>query len=199
MNKNTQLANFILTGIKAMNNITENIDLNKTTLQYIQKQLPISLNDSFIKVKFSPDQSQIEETFFTFLKENDNLIQHLKIFNLVPNQEQYLKDHISYYFKNINRKYNEDKMFYFYFQLVIMEKFLDNVGRDLPGKDLKLRLEETLKNDCLIEKKKISQCLHNNLEEIDVVVMSDFDEKIKRRCEAPKREYEQCIFKKITQ
>jgi len=74
MNKNTQLANFILTGIKAMNNITENIDLNKTTLQYIQKQLPISLNDSFIKVKFSPDQSQIEETFFTFLKENDNLI-----------------------------------------------------------------------------------------------------------------------------
>ena len=66
-------------------------------------------------------------------------------------EEETLRNHISKYFKDIHNKYNKDKMFFFYFQLVLMDIFLQTVGKTMNRQDLKIRLMEVLKNECLIE------------------------------------------------
>ena len=197
MNKNEILTNFIIKGLKGINEITENIDLQKTSKQFIQNQLPQSLNESFIKIKYTNNQDNIDETFFSFLKDNDQFFQHLKIFSIHPTKEQTLQQHLSEYFNNIHTKYNEDKMFYFYFQLILMENFLGMMGMNMEKGNLKVELMDVLKNHCFMEKKEMSKCLGDHMEEIDVIAMSDFENKINNKCQVPKKNLEQCIIRKL--
>lgn len=197
MNKNEILTNFIIKGLKGINEITENIDLQKTSKQFIQNQLPQSLNESFLKIKYTNNQDNIDETFFSFLKDNDQFFQHLKIFSIHPTKEQTLQQHLSEYFNNIHTKYNEDKMFYFYFQLILMENFLSMMGMNMEKGNLKVELMDVLKNHCFMEKKEMSKCLGDHMEEIDVIAMSDFENKINNKCQVPKKNLEQCIVRKL--
>jgi len=197
MNKNEILTNFIIKGLKGINEITENIDLQKTSKQFIQNQLPQSLNESFLKIKYTNNQDNIDETFFSFLKDNDQFFQHLKIFSIHPTKEQTLQQHLSEYFNNIHTKYNEDKMFYFYFQLILMENFLGMMGMNMEKGNLKVELMDVLKNHCFMEKKEMSKCLGDHMEEIDVIAMSDFENKINNKCQVPKKNLEQCIIRKL--
>jgi len=197
MNKNEILTNFIIKGLKGINEITENIDLQKTSKQFIQNQLPQSLNESFLKIKYINNQDNIDETFFSFLKDNDQFFQHLKIFSIHPTKEQTLQQHLSEYFNNIHTKYNEDKMFYFYFQLILMENFLGMMGMNMEKGNLKVELMDVLKNHCFMEKKEMSKCLGDHMEEIDVIAMSDFENKINNKCQVPKKNLEQCIIRKL--
>lgn len=197
MNKNEILTNFIIKGLKGINEITENIDLQKTSKQFIQNQLPQSLNESFLKIKYTNNQDNIDETFFSFLKDNDQFFQHLKIFSIHPTKEQTLQQHLSEYFNNIHTKYNEDKMFYFYFQLILMENFLGMMGINMEKGNLKVELMDVLKNHCFMEKKEMSKCLGDHMEEIDVIAMSDFENKINNKCQVPKKNLEQCIVRKL--
>lgn len=197
MNKNEILTNFIIKGLKGINEITENIDLQKTSKQFIQNQLPQSLNESFLKIKYTNNQDNIDETFFSFLKDNDQFFQHLKIFSIHPTKEQTLQQHLSEYFNNIHTKYNEDKMFYFYFQLILMENFLGMMGMNMEKGNLKVELMDVLKNHCFMEKKEMSKCLGDHMEEIDVIAMSDFENKINNKCQVPKKNLEQCIVRKL--
>ena len=197
MNKNEILTNFIIKGLKGINEITENIDLQKTSKQFIQNQLPQSLNESFLKIKYTNNQDNIDETFFSFLKDNDQFFQHVKIFSIHPTKEQTLQQHLSEYFNNIHTKYNEDKMFYFYFQLILMENFLGMMGMNMEKGNLKVELMDVLKNHCFMEKKEMSKCLGDHMEEIDVIAMSDFENKINNKCQVPKKNLEQCIIRKL--
>jgi hypothetical protein len=110
-------------------------------------------------------------------------------------KKQSLKEHLDEYFKNMHSKYNEDKLFYFYFQLVLMELFLNQHKVELPRKDLKDQLEELLKNKCLLEKKELKNCIGKNSDKIDVITMSKLGEQIDTQCKPQREEFEQCVWK----
>ena len=185
-----KLALFLIKGLKGINEITENIDFQKTTPEYINNQLKKNINQSFSQIKNSDN---VEEDFFQFLKKNQKPLYNLKIFILYPQKEQRLNEHIDEYFKNVQTKHKEDKMFYFYFQLVLMEKFLKQFNKELPRNDLKLGLKEILSNQCKLEKIKMSKCL-GTLENDSVEVMSEFGSKIDRKCKIERENLEGCIL-----
>ncbi len=189
-----KLASFILNGLKGINEITENIDFVKTDQQFIENQLTTEICSSFSNIKNNRD---IEENFFNFLKNNEKKFQGIKIVILVPPEEENLKKHIDKYFENVHKKYNEDKMFYFYFQLILMEKFLKQFNKNLPRNDLKQTLRNILKNDCLRQKIVLSKCL-GKMESNSVEVMSEFGNKIDQGCKMEREDLEKCVFRSFT-
>lgn len=194
MNKKDILVNFLVRGLKGINEITENIDFQKTSKQFIQSQLPNDINNSFLKIQFSNNNNHIDETFFDFLKDNDQFFSNLKLYNL-DGEKETLQQLIGKHFQNIHSKYNEDKLFFFYFQLILMDIFLSDKNIQMPRQDLKEQLMDTLKNHCFIEKRDFSKCLGEHMDDIDVVAMSDFNDKIKKHCELPKSNLEKCVIK----
>ena len=194
MNKKRLLVDFLISGLKGINEITENIDFAKTSHQFLYNQLPEEINNSFIKITFNQNGEHIDETFFGFLKDNEQFFQNMKLINLDGKSET-LGQHITHYFQNVHTKYNEDKMFYFYFELIMMELFLAQKDIGLPRQELKHQLGEVIKNYCFTEKRDFSKCLGEHLEEIDVVAISDFNENIKKKCELPKQNLEKCVVR----
>lgn len=193
-----KLANFLYDGLYHIHEITENIDLKKTTPKFLKAQLPKKIADSYIKIQYSKtDPETIDETFFSFLKANDKFFSKMKIINLNGKKEP-LKTHLDEYFKTMHSKYNQDKLFYFYFQLVLMELFLTQHKVELPRKDLKDQLEAILKNECIIEKKELKTCIGENYDKIDVITMSKLGEQIDSQCKLQKDKLEQCVWNNFT-
>lgn len=182
-----ELPQFIINGLKSIHNITNNIDFKKTTEDYVRSQLKIKMNN---KIK-------TDENFFSFLQKNDKHLKKLNIFCIVPSKEQSLKDHISHHFRNINTKYNGDKLFYFYFQIVMVEQYINSNGNDLKRQDLKIRLENLLKNECLREQLEHKQCLSNNHHKIDVIVMSELRENVCDICNTETSNLNKCIHQNL--
>ena len=73
MNKKRLLVDFLISGLKGINEITENIDFAKTSHQFLYNQLPEEINNSFIKISFNQNGEHIDETFFGFLKDKVQL------------------------------------------------------------------------------------------------------------------------------
>jgi hypothetical protein len=189
-----KLAKFLHDGLYHIHDITENIDLKKTNPAFIKAQLPKKIANSYIKIQYSkkvPDT--IDETFFSFLKANDKFFSDMNIITLSGKKES-LKNHLDEYFKTMHSKYNEDKLFYFYFQLVLMELYLNQHKVQLPRKDLKDQLEAILKNECLLEKKALKKCIWEKSDKIDVITMSKLGEQIDVQCKPQKEELEQCVW-----
>lgn len=186
----SKLATFILNGLKAVNEITDNIDFKKTTKEHIEHQLPNNIDDKILEIKNSEN---VEEDFFNFLKKNEKSLYSVEVYVIVPSGKQTLKDHIDYYFRNVQKKYKEDKMFYFYFQLVLMEKFLNQMNKKIPRSDLKNSLRDILKNQCLREKKVMSKCL-GSMNDDSVEVISEFGNKVNNACKLEREKLEGCIL-----
>ena len=189
-----KLAKFLHDGLHHIHEITENIDLKETTPAFIKAQLPKKIADSYIKIQYSkkvPDT--IDETFFSFIKANDKFFSEMNIITLSGKKES-LKNHLDEYFKTMHSKYNEDKLFYFYFQLVLMELYLNQHKVQLPRKDLKDQLEAILKNECLREKIALKTCIGEKSDKIDVITMSKLGEQIDVQCKPQKEELEQCVW-----
>ena len=178
-----ELPQFIINGLKSIHEITSNIDFKKTTDDYIRSQLKIKMNKEI----------KTDENFFNFLQKNDKHLKNLRIFCVVPAIEQPLKKHISHHFRNINTKYDGDKLFYFYFQIVMVEQYLNSYGNDLKRQDLKIRLENLLKNECLREQLEHKQCLSKNHHKIDVIVMSDLKKNVNEVCNQQTSNLDTCI------
>lgn len=188
------LAEFLHNGLHHIHDITENIDLEKTTQTYLKTQLSKPIAESYINIKYSKkNPDSIDETFFSFLKANDKFFSEMKIITL-DGKEESLKVHLDEYFKTMHSKYNEDKLFYFYFQLVLMELFLNEHKVELPRKDLKDQLEALLKNECLREKKKFKACIGQNSSKIDVITMSKLGEQIDEHCKPQRQKLEACVW-----
>jgi hypothetical protein len=189
-----KLAKFLHDGLIHIHDITENIDLEKTSEDYLKKQLPDEISKSYLKIQNSKKNSDtIDETFFSFLKINDNFFSEMKIINL-DDEEESLKSHLDEYFKTMHSKYNQDKLFYFYFQLVLMEIYLNQHKIELPRKELKERLESILKNQCIRQKKSLKTCIGKNSEKIEVITMSKLGKNIEEQCKKEKDELEQCVW-----
>jgi hypothetical protein len=189
-----KLAKFLHDGLYHIHEITENIDLKKTTPEFLKNQLPKKIADSYIKIQYSRNKADtIDETFFSFLKANDKFFSEMKIINLDGKEEQ-LKTHLDDYFKTMHSKYNQDKLFYFYFQLVLMELFLTKHKVEMPRKDLKDQLEAILKNECIHEKKALKTCIGEKSDKIDVITMSKLGDQIDAQCKPQREKLEQCVW-----
>ena len=189
-----KLAKFLHDGLYHIHEITENIDLKKTTPEFLKNQLPKKIADSYIKIQNSRNKTDtIDETFFSFLKANDKFFSEMKIINLDGKEEQ-LKTHLDDYFKTMHSKYNQDKLFYFYFQLVLMELFLTKHKVEMPRKDLKDQLEAILKNECIHEKKALKTCIGEKSDKIDVITMSKLGDQIDAQCKPQREKLEQCVW-----
>jgi hypothetical protein len=189
-----KLSKFLHDGLHQINEITENIDFDKTTQDFLKSQLSKEIAKSYIKIKYSKNNSDtIDETFFSFLKENETFFSEMKIINL-DGKEESLKSHLDEYFKTMHSKYNQDKLFYFYFQLVLMELFLNKYKIELPRKDLKEKLEKILKNKCLREKKVFKNCIGEKSDKIDVITMSKLDKQIDSQCKPQREKLENCVW-----
>ena len=189
-----KLAKFLYEGLHHIHEITENIDFEKTTLLFLKKQLPDEIAKSYINIKYSKNNPEtIDETFFSVLKENDKFFSEMKIINL-DGEEETLKNHLDEYFKTMHSKYNQDKLFYFYFQLVLMELFLNQHKVELPRKDLKDQLENILKNKCLRQKREFKRCIGANADKIEIITMSKLGEQIDRHCQPQREKLEKCVW-----
>jgi hypothetical protein len=114
-----KLAKFLHNGLIHIHDITENIDLKKTSPEYLKKQLPPNISNSYLQIQYSKKNPEnIDETFFSFLKSNDKFFSEMKIINL-DEKEESLKSHLDEYFKTMHSKYNQDKLFYFYFPYIL--------------------------------------------------------------------------------
>jgi hypothetical protein len=182
-----ELPVFIINGLKSIHSITSNIDFKKTTEDYIRSQL---------KVK-ADEEIKTDENFFNFLQKNDKHLKNLKIVCVFPSKEQTLKKHISHHFRNMNTKYDGDKLFYFYFQIVMVEQYQNSTGNDLKRQDLKIRLENLLKNECLREQLEHKQCLSKNHHKIDVIVMSDLKKNVSDICNRETSNLDKCIHQNL--
>jgi hypothetical protein len=182
-----ELPQFIINGLKSIHTITNNIDFKKTTEDYIRSQLKIKMNDKIIS----------DENFFNFLQKNDKHLKNIKIFCVVPSKEQPIKEHISHHFRNMNTKYDGDKLFYFYFQIVMVEQYLNSNGNDLKRQDLKISLENLLKNECLREQLEHKRCLSKNHHKIDVIVMSDLKKNVCSVCNEETANLDKCIHQNL--
>jgi hypothetical protein len=190
-----KLAKFIHDGLYHIHDITENIDLEKTNIDYLKDPLPSNIAKSYLKIKYSKkNPDNIDETFFSFLKENDKFFSEMKIITLDNGKEESLKDHLDEYFKTMHSKYNEDKLFYFYFQLVLMELFLTQHKVELPRKDLKNKLEDILKKKCMKQKKSLKTCIGKKSEKIDVITMSELGTQIDAHCKPQREQLEKCVW-----
>jgi len=192
INKNDVLANFILKGLKEVNMLCEKIDFTKTTLNYIKNQLPKNINNNFLNL----NSSNIDESFFNFLKKNEKFFKNLQI-HTIDNEEKSFQQLISNHFKNIHQQYNSNKLFYFYFELILIEELMGMFGGRLSRSDLKERLFGVLRGSCQLEKVRFTRCLGQNLGEIDVIAMSDFGGKLGEKCKLEKEKIERCIFRKL--
>lgn len=189
-----KFAKFLFDGLHKIHEITENIDFKKTTPSFLKKQLPSEIAKSYIEIEYSKnDPEKIDETFFSLLKKNDKFFSKMKIINLDGKKEP-LKNHLDEYFKTMHSKYNQDKLFYFYFQLVLMELFLNQHKIELPRKELKDQLEVILKNKCLRQKKEFKKCVGANSDKIDVITMSKLGEQIDNHCKPQREELEKCVW-----
>jgi hypothetical protein len=189
-----KLAKFLYDGLHHIHEITENIDLKKTNPEFLKKQLLTKIAESFIKIQYSKtNPDTIDETFFSFLKANDKFFSEMKIINLDWKEES-LKTHLDEYFKTMHSKYNQNKLFYFYFQLVLMELFLSKHKIEMPRKDLKDQLEAILKNECIHEKKALKTCIGKNSDKIDVITMSKLGDQIDAECKPQREKLEQCVW-----
>ena len=190
-----KLAKFLHDGLHHIHEITENIDLEKTSINYLKSQLPTDITKSYLQIKYSKkDPDTIDETFFSFLKDNDKFFSELKVKTIDNGKEEQLKVHLDEYFKTMHSKYNQDKLFYFYFQLVLMELFLNQHKIELPRKDLKDKLEVILKNKCFKKKKALKVCIGKNSDKIDVITMSKLGIQIDEHCKPQREELEQCVW-----
>jgi hypothetical protein len=189
-----KLAKFLFDGLHKIHEITENIDFKKTTPSFLKKQLSSEIAKSYIEIQYSKnDPQKIDETFFSLLKKNDKFFSEIKIINLDGKKEP-LKNHLDEYFKTMHSKYNQDKLFYFYFQLVLMELFLNQYKIELPRKELKDQLEDILKNKCLHQKKVFKKCVGANSDKIDIITMSKLGEQIDTHCKPQRDELEKCVW-----
>jgi hypothetical protein len=189
-----KFAKFLFDGLHKIHEITENIDFKKTTPSFLKKQLPSEIAKSYIEIEYSKnDPEKIDETFFSLLKKNDKFFSKMKIINLDGKKEP-LKNHLDEYFKTMHSKYNQDKLFYFYFQLVLMELFLNQHKIELPRKELKDQLEVILKNKCLRQKKEFKKCVGANSDKIDVITMSKLGEQIDNHCKTQREKLEKCVW-----
>jgi hypothetical protein len=75
----------------------------------------------------------------------------------------------------------------------MVEQYLNSYGNDLKRQDLKIRLENLLKNDCLREQLEHKQCLSKNHHKIDVIVMSDLKKNVSDVCNEETTNLDKCI------
>ena len=65
----------------------------------------------------------------------------------------------------------------------------------MPRNNLKDELMEVLKHHCFMEKKEMSKCLGDHLDEIDLIPLNEFENKINNKCQVPKQNLEQADTK----
>ena len=180
------LSLYLLNGLKKINEITENIDFKKTTQEYLENQI------KYLTTKYQNLNLETDEDFFQFLKKNEGRFKSIKIFIFNKTEPQTLEKVLECYFSNINQHLNQDKLFYFYFNLILIEMFLKDQGKTLPRKDLKLKLKEVIQNNCLQQKLALSKCLNDN--HIDIIPMSDLSNNINKKCFPQRENFEKCVI-----
>ena len=180
------LSSYLLNGLKKINEITENINFEKTNQNYLEQQIK-TLTNQYQNLNLETD-----EDFFQFLKKNEGKFKKIKVFIFNKPEPQSLEKVLESYFSNINQHLNQDKLFYFYFNLILIEIFLKDKGKKLPRKDLKLKLKEVIQNNCLQEKLALSKCLNDN--QVDIIPMSDLSNNINTKCFSQRQNLEKCVI-----
>lgn len=79
----------------------------------------------------------------------------------------------------------------------MVEQYMNSNGNDLKRQDLKISLENLLKNDCLREQLEHKQCLSKNHHKIDVIVMSDLKKNVCSVCNDETSKLEKCIHQNL--
>jgi len=180
------LSKYIHNGLQKINQICNSIDFQKTNIQFIKNQLPY-LQNNFEKIEINKN---VDENFFQFLKKNENKMKNLKIYVFESTEPITLKHLINNYFYTMNEKKKYEKMFYFYFNLVLMEDILKNNNKKLPRKDLKHKLKQFLQENCLQQKYELSKCISDN--NIDIIPIDHFSNEINQKCNSQRKNFENC-------
>ena len=79
----------------------------------------------------------------------------------------------------------------------MVEQYLNSNGNDLKRQDLKIQLENLLKNECLREQLEHKQCLSKNHHKIDVIVMSDLRKNVSDICNQETANLDKCIHQNL--
>ena len=179
---------YMYDGLKKVNQITKNINFQKTTEEYLNQQIK-TLNTKFHNIDLK--KNNLEENFFSFLNKNKNNIQKIKVFIIIKNNPVTFKELLHNYFCQINKEINQDKMFYFYFNLVLIDQLLKDNNKNFNRRDLTRDLKDFLKNHCTSEKYQLAKCLSDN--QIDIIPLSDFSNTITQKCSFQKNQFEKCV------
>lgn len=186
-----QLANIIYEGLISINNKSHNINVTKTNKKYLREQLTSQLVNKYIKLKNNSTGGDYD--FYKMIS-NGGFGERIKIFimdNLKPIS-------LSSFLKRNNElledNYAENKLFYLYFNIVLVDNFSQDYKSKLKINHVKERLEQIIENNCRTQKNELQACLRNKKDKIEVIPMSNFSKNIDEHCKIEKTKFEQCIL-----
>ena len=94
----------------------------------------------------------------------------------------------------LEKKYAENKLFYFYFNIVLVDNFLANYRSKLKIDHIRSRLENIINKHCSNDRDALQKCLSTHKDSIEVLPMSDFSRSISEKCETESKKLEKCIL-----
>ena len=190
-NSKRKLINIIYYVMKKLNKQSNlNIDFERTNKDFIANQIKPKFIKRFTEA-YNLNELKDDNNIILFFNKNQTYIKNITCFTCNSNQTLFFKTIISKFLKNSQKNIISNKLFYFYFNLLLIEKLHkeNNVSRDT----LKKRIEEIINNKCINEKKKLLSCLLENRKDITIVPINRFEKDIDKKCTSHKKKLENCI------
>jgi hypothetical protein len=184
--KKNRFINIIHSGLKKINEKFEIIDIKKTNKSFIGNQLNPQMLKEFDKIT---DDNY--DSFYQII-ENKSFLNKIKVHTL-DNKSKTLNTVLRAKNNKLSEEYAENKMFYLYFNIVLVEKFLESYNKKLRRPHIKKRLESILISSCSKQKTAFKKCLGKYKNHIEVIPMNNMENSIKNKCNKENNDLNNCL------
>ena len=186
-----QLVNILYRGIKTINQKIREINMRKTNKLFLKNQLTPEIVQEYEKA-INKKENSGESKFYDMINKK-NFSNKIKVYNKDSKLTK-LNNILEKSNGKLEQKYAENKLFYFYFNIVLVDNFLANYRSKLKIDHIRSRLENIINKHCSTDRDALQKCLSTHKDSIDVLPMSDFSKSIRNRCANESKKLEQCIL-----
>lgn len=186
-----QLVNILYRGIKTINQKIKGINMRKTNKLFLKNQLTPEIVQEYEKAANKKENSG-ESKFYDMINKK-NFSNKIKVYTKDSKLTK-LNNVLEQSNGKLEQKYAENKLFYFYFNIVLVDNFLANYRSKLKIDHIRTRLENIINNHCSMERDVLQKCLSTHKDSIQVMPMSDFSKSVNEKCANESRKLEQCIL-----
>jgi len=160
--------------------------MKKTNKSFIENQLNPHMLKQFEKIT---DDNY--DSFYQIIG-NKRFLNKIKVRTL-DNKSKTLNTVLLEKNNKLSEEYAENKMFYLYFNIVLVEKFLESYNKKLRRSHIRKRLESILTSNCSKPKIAFKKCLGKYKNHIEIIPMSNMEKNIKNKCKTEQNNLNNCL------